>query len=244
MRTLTMEKDFAEVPIKGRQSQGNILTKNDIHKIALKAKGGSTLGGREVWFDADVCKLNYDGRGELLGEFNSGDRVLVILKNGKFYTTSFETTAYIDATYQRLEKYDPHKTWTAVFFDADQGFAYLKRFRFEDKQDPQSFIGDNDKSALLYLTDTDGAHLQIAFAGHDAFRQPLDIIAADFIAEKSFKARGKRVSNYAVGEISELEPVVVEKPTTDEPDASDDEASDEPAHDASGQYEMNFPTED
>ena len=129
MKQLQIEKDFADIAIKGRQSMGNILSKNEIHKISLKEKGGSTLGGRKVWFDFDVNRLNYDGRGTLLGEFNSGDPILVILKNGEFYTSSFDVSNHYEDNILRIEKFDPNKEWTAALHDADQGYPYLKRFR-------------------------------------------------------------------------------------------------------------------
>lgn len=207
MKSLQMEKDFAEVPIKGRQSMGNILTKNEIHRLVLKEKGGSTLGGRKVWFDHDVNKLNYDSRGELLGEFNSGDQILVVLKSGEYYTSNFDTTNYYEPNILRIEKFDPHKVWTVAFFDADQGFSYLKRFKFEANPKKQSFLGENPKSEMLLITDTAYPRVQAVFGGADSFRGSLDIDANDFIGEKSFKARGKRIATYKVVSVSELEPI-------------------------------------
>lgn len=153
LKCLFIDKDFSDIAIKGRQSMGNIVTKNEIHKISLKEKGGSTLGGRQVWFDRDILRLNYDGRGEYLGEFHGNDQILVIMKNGDFCTTSFDATNHYEADIMIIEKYDSGKTWTAALNDADQGYPYLKRFKLEPTQKKQNFLGENPKSSLILLTD-------------------------------------------------------------------------------------------
>ena len=140
IKQLVMDKDFAEIAIKGRASMGNILTKNEIHRLVLKEKGGSTLGGRKVWFDWDVNRLNYDGRGVMLGEFNSGDSILVILKNGDFYLTNFDAGNHYEDNILRIEKYDSNKIWTAALYDADQKFPYLKRFKLEATTRKQNYL--------------------------------------------------------------------------------------------------------
>ncbi len=201
MKQLQIEKDFADIAIKGRQSIGNILTKNEIHRIVLKEKGGSTLGGRQVWFDYDVNRLNYDGRGTLLGEFNSNDSILVVLKDGSFYTSNFDSSNHYESNIQLIQKFDSSKVWAAVFFDADQQFSYLKRFKFEESKRKQSIIGDNEKSRLMCLTDQEDAVFNISFAGKDNYRLPIDIDAKSFIDIKGFKARGKRVSIYEVNDV-------------------------------------------
>ena len=127
-KLLVFEKDFSTIAIKGRGSMGNILTKADVHKISLKQKGSSTLGGRMVWFDRDVLRLNYDGRGEELGEFQSDDLILVILQNGDFYTTNFDLSNHYEPDILNIEKYDANKVWTAALYDADQKYYYLKTF--------------------------------------------------------------------------------------------------------------------
>ena len=100
---------------------GNILTKHDIHKIMLKQRGASTLGGREVWFDRDVLRLNYDSRGDFLGEFQSSDAILVVSASGDFYTTGFDVSNHFEKDILNIEKFVPEKVWTAILFDADQG---------------------------------------------------------------------------------------------------------------------------
>ncbi len=221
---LQFDIDFSELAIKGKQSLGNIVTRNEVHRFSLKEKGTSTLGGREVWFDRDVLRLNYDGRGELLGEFFGEDKVLVVTRQGEYYLTSFDATNHYDhVDILRIEKYRPNHIWTAVLFDADQGYPYLKRFTFEPSARRQRFIGENPKSQLILLTDTPGARFNVTFAGADSHREPLEIDATDFIAVKSFKAKGKRLTTFKVGEITEIDPrpdaeADIEAPENDGPD--------------------------
>ena len=224
-KLLVFEKDFSEIAIKGRGSMGNILTKAEIHKITLKQRGSSTLGGRMVWFDRDVLRLNYDGRGEELGEFHSEDQILVIQPNGDFYATNFDLSNHYDSDIQVIEKYQPQKVWTAVLYDADQKYCYLKRFQFEVSARKQNFLGENPKSRLMLLTDESYPRIAVRFGGADSFREPLEIEAEEFVGVKGFKARGKRVSNYLVAEVEELEPtrfptqereVPLDEPTDDE----------------------------
>ena len=211
LKRISFDKDFGEILVKGRQSRGNLLTRLDVHKITLKAHGASTLGGREVWFDHDVSRLNYDGRGRLLGEFHTGDLVLVVLEDGRFYTTNFDANNHYEASgILRVEKFDERKVWTAVLFDADQqGFPYVKRFTLErtPQQKPQSFVGDNPQSRFLWLSDAAYPRLRVTFGGADDFRDPLEVEVADFIGCKSFKAKGKRLTTLEVAAIEELEPL-------------------------------------
>ena len=207
LRKLTLDKDFSEISIKGRQSMGNILTKSDVQKINLKQHGGSTLGGRKVWFDRAVLKLNYEERGEYLGEFNSQDRVLVVTTGGEFYTTSFDSSVHFNDDVMRIEKFEPHKIWTALLHDADQnGYLYLKRFQFEAANKKQSYLGDNPENRLVLLTDDQLPRFEITFGGGDAYRQPVIVDAEEFIAVKSFKAKGKRVTTFEVAGVNALAP--------------------------------------
>ncbi len=206
-KLLVFEKDFSTIAIKGRGSMGNILTKADVHKISLKQKGSSTLGGRMVWFDRDVLRLNYDGRGEELGEFQSDDLILVILQNGDFYTTNFDLSNHYEPDILNIEKYDANKVWTAALYDADQKYYYLKRFQLEAGSRKQNFLGENPKSRLMLLTDEAYPRIEAVFGGHDAFREPLVLDAEEFIAVKGFKAKGKRISTFDIETINELDPV-------------------------------------
>ena len=207
LKRIFFDKDFSEIAIKGRQSMGNLVTKLDVASIKLSRHGGSTLGGRKVWFDPDVKRLNYDGQGEFLGEFNSDEQILVIRKNGEFYVTNFDPNNHYEDDILRIEKYDPNKVWTACLFDADQqGYAYMKRFTLEATARHQSYLGENAESQLILLTDTPYPHLLVTMGGNDDFREPLDIEAEDFIGVKSFKAKGKRITTCNVAKIEELEP--------------------------------------
>lgn len=215
IKKLVFEKDFSTINIKGKQSMGNLLTKYEVHKIGLKQKGGSTLGGRKVWFDHDVLRLNYDGRGQYLGEFFNGDCILVVHQNGDFYTTSFDLNNHYDADIRLIEKFDAEKVWTAVLFDADQQhYPYLKRFTFENSAKKQNYLGENKDNQFVLLSCEAYPRIQITFGGHDSFRDALIVEASDFVGVKSFKAKGKRLTTYTVREIMELEPT--RRPETEE----------------------------
>lgn len=213
IKKLILERDFSEISIKGRQSMGNLLTRLEVHKISLKHRGGSTLGGRKVWFDYDVLRLNYDGRGEYLGEFQSEDSILVVHKDGEFYTSDFDLNNHYDSDIMILEKYDPEKVWTAVLYDADQqNYPYLKRFCFEQSTKRQNFLGENKQNELLLLTSEIYPRINVVFGGHDSFREPMIVDAGEFVGVKSFKAKGKRLTTFAIDKIEELEPIVREEP--------------------------------
>ena len=208
IKKISFEKDFSEIGIKGRQSMGNILSKNDVHKIVLKQRGGSTLGGRKVWFDPDVLRLNYDERGQYLGEFHSDELILVVMENGEFYTTNFDLNNHYEPGIRIIEKYDANKVWSAALFDADQqGYPYLKRFTFEASARKLNFLGENKQNQLILITDVVYPRIQVTFGGSDAFREALEIDVEDFIGVKSYKAKGKRITTFAVEQISELEPI-------------------------------------
>ena len=207
VRKIVFEEDLSQLAIKGRQAIGNILTRLPVHKIVLKQRGASTLGGRKVWFDRDVLRLNYDGRGEYLGEFQTDDRILVVLENGDFYATNFDLENHYEPNVRFLEKYEPRKVWTAILYDADQqNYPYLKRFCFEPTARKQNYLGENPKNRLILLTDEYYPRLEVVFGGHDAFRDPLVVEADDFVAIKSFKAKGKRLTTYTLDTVNELEP--------------------------------------
>lgn len=206
LKTLQFDVDFSELAIKGKQSRGNIVTRNEVHRFSLKERGASTLGGRKVWFDPDVLRLNYDGRGDYLGEFAGNDTILVILKSGEYYMSSFDAGNHYPENILRIEKYRPGIVWTAILNDADQGYPYLKRFTFEPSAKLQRYLGENAKSSLILLTDEQGARFEVKFGGADEFREPLIIDAIDFIAVKSFKAKGKRVTTYTIDSVTEIEP--------------------------------------
>ncbi len=206
IKKLVFEYDFSDLAIKGRDSQGNILSKHDIHKISVVQKGISTLGGREIWLDEDVLRLNTDSRGKYLGEFQGEDRILIVNKNGTYYTSDFDLNNHYEGGYMIFEKFEPEKVWTAVFFDAEQQYFYMKRFRFEESLRVNSFIGESEESYLVCLSDERHPRFEVVFGGRYEARPAEEIVAEDFIGEKSYKARGKRVTTFEVKEIREIEP--------------------------------------
>jgi topoisomerase-4 subunit A len=224
IRKIIFEKDFSEIAIKGRQSMGNLLTKNDVHKVGLKQKGGSTLGGRKVWFDRDVLRLNYDGRGEYLGEFQSDDSILVLLNNGEFYLTNFDLSNHYEDNVSIVEKFDPNKVWCVALYDADQqNYPYLKRFTLDATSRKQNYLGDNKDNKLILLTDEFYPRFEVIFGGNDSFREPLIIDAEEFISVKSFKAKGKRISTFTIDAVNELEPTRFPEPDSEENKETEDE---------------------
>ena len=229
--SIFLERSFADVLIKGRSSKGNLLTKKPVHKIGLKSHGHSTLGGRKVWYDPDVNRLNYDEHGRLLGEFFDGDQILVVLQSGDFYLTNFDANNHYEENILRIEKFIPEKVWTAVLFDADnQGYPYMKRFVMEATKRKQNFMGGDASPAkptaskLVVLTDVVYPLVKVTYGGADEFRGSEEIDAEQFIAVKGFKAKGKRISTWQIASIEELEPTrFPEEPETAE-DSDDDEA--------------------
>ena len=247
LKKLQFDVDFADMKPKGRGAMGNIVTRNEVQRFVLKGRGVSTLDDLKVWFDPDVLRLNYEGRGNYLGEFAGDDQVLVITKTGEFYTTGFAATNHYDDNILRIEKFDPDKVWTAILNDADQGYPYIKRFKFESSGRKQRYLTDNEKSTLIALSDAYGAMFKIAFAAPDDFREPVEIDADDFIGIKSFKARGKRLTTYALGSVEELEPkpVAGSAPAVPQPDVpaetvenADEKSDDELRDEFSGQQRL------
>lgn len=228
-QNIFLEKDFSEVLIKGRASRGNLLTKKSIHRIGLKSHGHSTLGGRKVWFDPDVNRINYEEHGNLLGEFWDGDSILVVLDNGEFYITNFDANNHYETNILRIEKWEPHKVWTAVLYDADnEGYPYVKRFLMEAIKKHQNYLGDNVNSKPILLTDVVYPRLQVTFGGVDAVRPALEIDVDSFIAVKGFKAKGKRISTFNIDKIEELEPTrFPEAPAEGEGEDADTDEEDE-----------------
>ena len=217
LKKLVFEKDFSEIEIKGRAARGNQLTKHEIFRIQLKAHGGSTLGGLKVWWDPDIQRINYDEHGEYLGEFMNNDQILVILNTGEYYLTNFDANNHYEQNILRIEKFKAKKVWTAVLWDAEnQNQPYIKRFMFEDSKKKQSFLGENPESQLILLTDTPYPLFELTFNEPDSFRGPLQVDADEYIGVKGFKAKGKRLTTYALAEVKELEPARVPEPEVEE----------------------------
>ena len=226
LKKLLFEFDFGELAIKGKSSMGNILTRNAVHKISLKEKGLSTLGGRKIWFDDAVLRLNVDGRGLYLGEFSADDKILVITKDGFFRIAGFDLSNHFEDNYLILEKFRPEKVFSAVYWDADQKYYYVKRFAIEISEKPLCFINDNPESKLVSITEVEYPRFEIHFGGKHKDRDAEIIEIAEFIGVKSYKAKGKRISSFMVDNILEIEPVV--KKETPEPEP--EEPFEEPPH--------------
>lgn len=222
-QNIFLEKDFSEIAIKGRTAKGNLLTKKSVHRVTLKSHGRSTLGGRKVWFDPDVNRINYEEHGRLLGEFNDGESILVVLNGGDFYITDFDVNNHFEKGIRIIEKWNPEKVWTAVLFDADnEGYPYVKRFLMDATKRRQNYIGENPNNQLVLLTDTVYPRIQVTFGGNDAVRPPMEIDVESFIAVKGFKAKGKRIATWQIDKIEELEPLRMPDPVTMEDDDEDE----------------------
>ena len=208
--SIFIEKDFSEVPIRGRDSQGTLFTKKEVNRIGLKSHGHSTLGGRMVWFDPDVNRLNYDEHGTLLGEFNDGDLILVVLQDGSFYTTNFDVNNHYEDNILRIEKFKSSKVWTSVIYDHDNGgYPFIKRFCMESSKKKLSIMGENKRNQLALLTDTAYPMLQVTFGGNDAKHEPMTVDVEEFCVLRSYKTRGRRLTVLQVEAIEELEPKFV-----------------------------------
>lgn len=220
---LIFETDFADLLIKGRQARGNILTKEPVFRISLKEEGKSTLGGRDVWFDRDVFRLNYDERGDYLGEFMGGDKLLVVLDDGTVYLSDFSDSNHFERNILVIEQYDPEKVWTLVYHNSKEGYTYLKRFLLEeDKLRRKDTILTNPDDTLLLLSDEPYARVEVVYEEGPSE----EIEAEDFIAVKGVRAKGKRISTATVTEVRELEPL--RRPEDEE---GDDEPDDEETSD-------------
>ena len=204
LKKLEVIKDLSELAIKSRSARGNVLTKYEVKSITLKQKGHSTLGGRKVWFDPDVLRLNYDGQGMYLGEFADDDRILVITNNGGYYLTNFDLTAHFDQNIWRIEKFDVDKVWSLALWNADLGYYYGKRFQFDAQAKLQNMLGDNLNSKIVVLSDREEAQIRITFA--DETKPSLDILMSEFIDVKSPKAKGKRFSILDIAKIEDITP--------------------------------------
>ncbi|TRX72247.1 DNA gyrase/topoisomerase IV subunit A [Carboxylicivirga sp. M1479] len=227
IRNLVFEVDMGELAIKGRAAMGNILTKYEVKSIALKRKGESTLGGRKIWFEHETLRLNADGRGQFIGEFHGGDQVLVITKDGQYYLTSYDLSNHYEDNILIIEKYKNDAVWSAVYFDADQNFYYIKRFQFDNSSKSQSFIGDNAKSRLVKIMHVDYPRLEVKFGGDDKLKEKLIVEVAEFIGIKSFKAKGKRLTTFQISKIQEIEPIIKDEPKPESSEAGNNELGEE-----------------
>lgn len=219
LKKTQFEYDFSTLAIKGKASRGNLVSKNPIARIQLKSKGVSTIGGKDIWYDADIQKLNDEQRGRYLGEFGPEDKVLAVFKDGTFYTTSFDVSNRYQGEVIRIEKFDPNKTFTALYYDGAAKAFYIKRFSFTlSDNTPLSFIASGSKSYLVDISDDKHPQIQVIFSGKYEHRDPENIDAEEYIAKKGYSAKGKKCHQYDLKEVKFIEPL--EKP--------EDETADEP----------------
>lgn len=230
LKKKVMEIDFSEIAVKGRHAMGNLVTKYAVQKIVLKEEGISTLGGLKIWFDISVCRLNTDQRGDYIGNFKGNDKILAIYKSGEYQITNFDITNHFDNDIHTIEKFDPEKTWNAIFYDAEKEFYYLKRFNIEESENKISFIGENSESRLLLINNYDNAEFEIIFGGKHKSRENEIVNAKEFIGVKSYKARGKRLTNFDIEKIVEIEPEIEDKIQNEENEniSEDDNYNDDP----------------
>ena len=235
LKKTQFEYDFSTLAIKGKASRGNLVSKNPIARIQLKSKGVSTIGGKDIWYDADIQKLNDEQRGQYLGEFGPEDKVLAIFKDGTFYTTSFDVSNRYQGEVIKVEKFDPNKTYTALYYDAAAKAFYVKRFSFVlSDNTPLSFIAPGSKSYLVALSEDKHPQFQVIFGGKYEHRDPENIDAEEYIAKKGYAAKGKKCHQYDLKEVRFIEPLhKPEDDIEDEPlDIIDDVESDEPQGDS------------
>ncbi len=211
LKKTTLIYDFADLAVKGRTSRGNLVTKNPVSRIELKTKGLSTIGDKPLWFDADINRLNEDKRGRYLGKFKDNDSILAIFKNGTYCTTNYDLSNHYDGDLLLIEKLHPNKTYSAIYFDAESGKYYLKRFKIEvNSNTSNNFISEAEGSFLVAITDKVASQVVIQFGGKNKGRQNEVIDVDSFIAEKGWRAKGKRVTQYDVEKITLIEPPVLE----------------------------------
>ena len=240
IKKLEVIKDLSELAIKSRTARGNVLTKYEVKSITLKQKGHSTLGGRKVWFDPDVLRLNYDGQGMYLGEFVEDDRILVINTTGDYYLTTFELTAHFDQNMWRIEKFDRDKVWSLAMWNADLGFYYGKRFQLDAQMKVQNMLGENNDSKLVVLSDREEAKIRITFT--DETKPEMDVLMSEFIDVKSPKAKGKRFSTLDIAKIEDItpEPEIIEEEVGDEGEEAEETPSHETAVDVQPVVDVPF----
>ena len=209
LKKSTMEYDFSTLAIKGKTSRGNLVSKNPIQRIQLKSKGVSTISGKDIWYDADIQKLNEDGRGQYLGQFETDDKVLAIFKNGTFYTTSFDLVNKYQGDVLKIEKFDPNKTYTALYWDASVKAFYVKRFSFVlSDNTPVSFIAEGRSSYLVDISEDKHPQVKVTFTGKYAHREPELIDAEEYIAKKGIAAKGKKCHALDLKKVEFVEPLV------------------------------------
>ena len=210
LKKLVFDFDFATMMIKGRGSIGNIITKYPVQKIMLRSTGVSTIGGKNIWFDSDINRINEEGRGILLGEFKSSERIVALCRNGVFYTTPPDPGIRFNGELVKIEKFDPDKVYSLLYKDSD-GFIYVKRFTLEQNDNSEkNFISNEEGATFIELNEDLHPAITVTFEQNGKKpKEPLTIDVEEFIAVKSYKAKGKRVGN-SVAEALFTEPLMKE----------------------------------
>lgn len=219
VKKLKWDVDFTDIAIKGRASRGNTVTKYPIKKIELKEKGISTLRPRKVWFDDTVQRLNVDGRGELLGEFRPNDRLLIISQSGKLKTIIPELTTHFDEDMIVLEKWNPKKPISTIYYDGEKERYFVKRFLVENENKEETFISEHEKSQLEIVSTDWRPVAEIIFAkvkGVQKDNQTIDL--EQFIAVKGIKALGNQLTTDKLKQVNLLEPLPFEEPEEEAPE--------------------------
>ncbi len=220
LKKVITDLDFSVLAIKGRGSQGNLFSRYGIHKIVLKEKGASTLGGQNIWFDEEVRRLNADGRGVLLGEFAGDDRIVVFTRH-HYYVTGYELTHHFPEDTVRVEKWDAERVYSVTYFDEGLHYYYVKRFpAVANGGSQQEYLEDDCR--LVEIADDVLPLLEVGYQGANAARAADTVNVAEYIGIKSHKAKGKRITTYDVGVLRFLE-VVAAEPVESEQTGSDDE---------------------
>ena len=215
LKKVIVDLDFSTVAIKGRQSQGNLFSRYGIHKIVLKERGTSTLGGQNIWFDDDVRRLNTDGRGLLLGEFKGDDKLVVWTSKNQYYITGFNIDQHFPDETVRVERYVAGKVYSLCYFDKEQGYYYMKRFQLEASERMQSFLEEDNSMTFVAITDCSGATLVVSYQGAHASRPDDELDVDSFIGVKSHRAKGKRITTYDVATLRFIEPELPEENDND-----------------------------
>ena len=246
LKKTTDEYDFSQLAIKGRAARGNLVSKNPIQKITLKSKGISTIGGKDVWFDEDIQRLNEDGRGLHLGQFTGEDHILAIFKDGTYYTTSFDLSNRYQGEILKIEKLDANKVYTVLYYDKSVTSFYVKRFSFDISDNtPVSFISESKGSYLVAISDDLHPQFEIIFGGKNVNRDPETVDAEEYIAKKGLQAKGKKVSALDVKSVSFTEPL--HKPEDDVVEAAseaENQAGEIDNTDVEDPIDIDFPGED
>lgn len=199
LKKLVLDYNFAELGIKGRSSRGNVVSKFPVRSIVLSSKGVSTIGGKDVWFDEDIQRLNEDSRGRYLGQFGTNDKVLAVFKDGTYYTTPADLSSRYQGELLLIEKLDAGKTWSAIYYDGEAKSLYIKRFGFDvSDNNPVSFISDAKGSYFVAIVDDRHPQMELTFGGKNEGRSPEVVNVEEFIAKKGLGAKGKRVSSLVV----------------------------------------------